>query len=338
MSRRRRRGLLQTRDYQFNYRYGNPAMRKRYRVRNKRRLIIAACGLLVLLILLGILLSHLFGHDEAAPEDGTSPDQTTMEEQLEEQSPEESPSENEQEPPAESEPEQHDLSQLPPFVTIARPAAETAANGPSETAGGVLVNARLAVTGSVVSKEDDWRLLLVNPSHPLSDGYSFEPLTLQSGLVVDARMADELDQMYDDCAAAGYSPQIITAYRSSELQQQLFDGEKEKWINQGYSEDEAYDKAADVLAIPGTSEHETGLAVDIVDSGYPYTDDNQADTETQKWLTEHCWEYGFVLRYPADKTDVTGMKHESWHYRYVGKENAKAMHESGQCLEEFLGR
>ena len=88
--------------------------------------------------------------------------------------------------------------------------------------------------------------------------------------------------------------------------------------------------------MPGTSEHQLGLAVDIVDVNYPYLDDHQATMPAQKWLMEHCWEYGFVLRYPDDKTDVTGIIYEPWHYRYVGKELAAELYELGLTVEEYM--
>ena len=102
------------------------------------------------------------------------------------------------------------------------------------------------------------------------------------------------------------------------------------------SREEAETTAARWVSAPGTSEHETGLAVDIVAESYQSLDAAQADTAEQQWLLEHCWEYGFILRYPADKTDITGVEYEPWHYRYVGVPAAMDMRDSGQCLEEYL--
>ena len=89
---------------------------------------------------------------------------------------------------------------------------------------------------------------------------------------------------------------------------------------------------------PGTSEHQAGLAVDIVSVDYQILDEGQEDTPLQQWLMEHCWEYGFILRYPPDKGEKTGIIYEPWHYRYVGREYAQAIRQSGLCLEEFLQR
>ena len=88
--------------------------------------------------------------------------------------------------------------------------------------------------------------------------------------------------------------------------------------------------------MPGTSEHQLGLAVDLVDASYQVLDEAQASTPAQQWLMAHCWEYGFILRYPAEKQDITGIIYEPWHYRYVGRDHAQAIRQSGQCLEEFL--
>ena len=90
------------------------------------------------------------------------------------------------------------------------------------------------------------------------------------------------------------------------------------------------------MAVPGTSEHQLGLALDIVDVANQVLDERQENTEVQKWLMKNSWKYGFILRYPTDKSDITGISYEPWHYRYVGKEAAKEIYEAGICLEEYL--
>ena len=129
---------------------------------------------------------------------------------------------------------------------------------------------------------------------------------------------------------------LCSAYRSVEKQQQLFDRSQQAYMAQGMSEEEAYAKTATETAIPGTSEHQTGLAADIVTPTYQMLDAGFADTPAGQWLSEHAAEYGFVLRYPQDKQEVTGTIYESWHYRFVGKTHAKLMKESGLCLEEYF--
>jgi D-alanyl-D-alanine carboxypeptidase len=108
------------------------------------------------------------------------------------------------------------------------------------------------------------------------------------------------------------------------------------YLDDGYSYDEAYARSVQIVAVPGTSEHHLGLALDIVDSSYTKLNHQQAKMPTQKWLMEHCWEYGFILRYPADKSDSTGIIYEPWHYRYVGVDVARELQESGLTLEEYI--
>ena len=116
----------------------------------------------------------------------------------------------------------------------------------------------------------------------------------------------------------------------------VFNTTMQDWINQGYTPLNAYDETKKSVAIPGTSEHATGLAVDIISTKYGELDEKQGDTEEQKWLMEHCSEYGFVLRFPQDKSNITGIIYEPWHYRYVGVDAAKEMTEKGLTLEEYV--
>jgi len=101
---------------------------------------------------------------------------------------------------------------------------------------------------------------------------------------------------------------------------------------------EAYTLASQIVMVPGASEHQLGLALDITSDTYIELLQGFADTEAGKWLAEHCCEYGFVLRYPLGKEDITGVEYEPWHFRYVGKEAATVMTEEGICLEEFMDR
>ena len=116
----------------------------------------------------------------------------------------------------------------------------------------------------------------------------------------------------------------------------MFDNQVEKWKKQGYSEDEAKIEAGRLVAVPGTSEHQLGLALDIVDISYQILDEKQEDTPAQQWLLENSWKYGFILRYPKDKTDITKISYEPWHYRYVGEKAAKEIFDRKICLEEYL--
>ena len=123
-----------------------------------------------------------------------------------------------------------------------------------------------------------------------------------------------------------------------EKQVQVFNDTVNSWINQGSSFWDAYQRTTQEVALPGTSEHGIGLAVDIVSNQYAELDAKQAETKEAQWLQEHCYEYGFILRYPPEKQSLTGIIYEPWHYRYVGREMAQKIKESGLTLEEYLGK
>ena len=183
---------------------------------------------------------------------------------------------------------------------------------------------------------DDWQILLVNRWNPLPDGYTFERTKLKYGHSVDSRAYPDLQEMMDDCRAAGLDPVICSSYRTQAKQQELYENKLQRLIEEGYSYENAVTEAGTVVAVPGTSEHQTGLALDIVDASYQILDQGQEDTLVQQWLIEHSWEYGFVLRYPNAKSEITGIIYEPWHYRYVGRPHARVMADRGLCLEEYL--
>lgn len=191
---------------------------------------------------------------------------------------------------------------------------------------------------STPSVEDAWNLILVNPWNPLPEDYSVTLTQLKNGHAVDERCYPDLQAMMDACRAEGLSPVICSSYRTWEKQENLYNNQVNKLMAQGYSAEAAREEAAKAIAIPGTSEHQLGLAVDIVDLNNQNLDSSQEDTAVQKWLMEHCWEYGFILRYPNGKSEITGIIYEPWHYRYVGREAAKEITEAGICLEEYLMR
>ena len=184
-------------------------------------------------------------------------------------------------------------------------------------------------------------LVLVNPWHPMEDGYEPELQQVTWGYEeeqwMDVRAADALIQMVADCAAAGNDPFICSSYRTMEKQQYLYNNKIYRLIyEEGVDEESAPAIAARSVAVPGTSEHQLGLAADIIDYNFPYLTSEQEEMPTQKWLMEHCWDYGFILRYPNDKSDITGIIYEPWHYRYVGVKAAQEIHELGLTLEEYL--
>lgn len=197
---------------------------------------------------------------------------------------------------------------------------------------------RLEPSPAIVEVQEvpGWSLILVNPWNSLPEGYQVPLMDLGGGERIDSRCYHELQDMLDACRAAGLEPLICSAYRSQQTQEKLFANQVEQWTSQGYSLEKAQAEAGKVVAVPGTSEHQLGLAVDLVDVSNQMLDESQEDTPVQRWLMENSWKYGFILRYPNQKSDITGIIYEPWHYRYVGKETAAEIYEQGLCLEEYL--
>lgn len=177
--------------------------------------------------------------------------------------------------------------------------------------------------------------ILVNYENFLPDDWAVDLVDLRNGEQVDRAAYDSLQKMMDDCRAEGYNPLICSSYRTNETQTRLYNNQIQKYINMGYPEDQAKIEAGKWVAVPGTSEHQTGLALDIVSIENQNLDESQLKNPCQQWLMEHCYDYGFILRYPLDKSDITKINFEPWHYRYVGTEAAKEIREKGICLEEY---
>ena len=187
------------------------------------------------------------------------------------------------------------------------------------------------------SAADNELLTLVNPWNELPEDWQVDLVTLSNGLQIDRRCYDALQEMMDACREAGYEPLICSAYRTQETQQNLFNNKVAKLEAGGKSHDEAVQEAGTVVAVPGTSEHQLGLTVDVVDVNNQNLTEEQEKTPTQKWLMANSWRYGFIHRYPNSKSDITGIIYEPWHYRYVGKDAAQEIFNKGITLEEYLG-
>ncbi len=179
-------------------------------------------------------------------------------------------------------------------------------------------------------------VILVNPWNCVPQDYATQ-LELVGGFQVSTVCAGELRQMLADCQAAGFSPAVGSGYRSQATQEMLYNNKVQRVQALGYGLEEAKVIAATEVAKPGTSEHQLGLAVDLVDTDNWMLDESQADMPAQKWLMEHCWEYGFILRYPIGTTEYTGIIYEPWHYRYVGREISLELRDLGITLEQYLG-
>ena len=195
-------------------------------------------------------------------------------------------------------------------------------------------------TQAVMSQEDPsaWYLTLVNPWNSIPEGYEVDLAQLDDGHAVDERCYPYLKEMLKACQAEGLSPVVCSSYRSQAKQERLYQNQVKTYKSRGYSSETAKIEAAKAVAIPGTSEHQLGLAVDIVDLGNQNLDKSQENTPVQKWLMENSWRYGFILRYPNEKSETTGIIYEPWHYRYVGKDVAKKLYEQNICLEEYLAQ
>ena len=187
------------------------------------------------------------------------------------------------------------------------------------------------ITHHMASEDHGCNLILVNRENYIPADYEVQLTELSNGKKVDSRIYPELQEMFDDARAQGYSLFVREGYRTQEEQQQLMDEKIEAYENEGKSKSEAKKLAEQWVAIPGTSEHQLGIAVDInADITKSSSDD------VYNWLAENAHTYGFIKRYPSNKTDITGVINEPWHYRYVGKEAASKIYSQGICLEEYI--
>lgn len=187
----------------------------------------------------------------------------------------------------------------------------------------------------------EWSTILCNPSHSLPEGYH-EKVKLdyvQGDYRMDYRAAPAMKAMIAAAKEDGIELLLCSTYRTTSYQRQLYENRINIVMNEdpSLSYDEAAVVAATINAIPGTSEHETGLAADIVTPSYQRLNSNFDQTEAYRWLYTHCKEFGFILRYPKEKTDITKIIYEPWHYRFVGTEHSYKIMEQGICYEEYLG-
>ena len=199
-----------------------------------------------------------------------------------------------------------------------------------------------AYESSIDPKNAAEYLILANKQAPLGESYSPSDLvevecrtSRTMYLRSDAERA--LYAMMLHMKADGIDDVFVTsAYRSYSYQVGLFDKYVNGHISEGMTEEEAIQAALEYSAKPGTSEHQTGLCVDFMTDGMRDLDESFEEYEAFEWLCENAYKYGFILRYPEDKVDVTGYKYEPWHYRFVGRTAAAEIYNSGLCLEEYL--
>lgn len=178
-------------------------------------------------------------------------------------------------------------------------------------------------------------MLLVNDKNPLNESYTFEHHTLNCGMDIDIRSYNDLSNMLQACNDAGNEYNIISCYRSRTVQQSIVDADVQKYIGEGMTEEEAYKETYTSVQKAGCSEHETGLALDISGLNVTELEEYLVDDPTNKWLIENSYKYGYILRYPENKVNITGIDFEPWHFRYVGKEAAAFLNNNNLTLEEF---
>lgn len=183
---------------------------------------------------------------------------------------------------------------------------------------------------------DDWQLVLVNKQHPIPEDYTFTLGTIKGKMKCDVRIIDDLMDMMQAAKADGIRLVVCSPYRDYNRQTVLFNRKIDYYMEKGCSYMDAYKFASMTVTVPGASEHQIGLALDIVSTTYASLDSGFGNSGAGQWLREHCDEYGFILRYPQDKEYITGIQYEPWHFRYVGKEAAAVIMERGITLEEFL--
>ncbi|EEW62431.2 serine-type D-Ala-D-Ala carboxypeptidase [Enterococcus faecium 509] len=179
--------------------------------------------------------------------------------------------------------------------------------------------------------EQEWSLILVNRQNPIPAQYDVELEQLSNGERIDIRISPYLQDLFDAARTDGVYPIVASGYRTTEKQQEIMDEKIAEYKAKGYTSAQAKAEAETWVAVPGTSEHQLGLAVDINADGIHST-----GNEVYRWLDENSYRFGFIRRYPPDKTEITGVSNEPWHYRYVGIEAATEMYNQGVCLEEYL--
>jgi len=197
------------------------------------------------------------------------------------------------------------------------------------------------ISRTAIASTEPWKLTLVNKSHKLPEDFTVETTVIageeQSGRSFDSRAVDSLNRMLADSKAAGLDVVVCSAHRTLEYQKKLISNQVERYVSRGMSQAEAEAKTAREIIEPGASEHNLGLAVDLVARSYQELEPEQADTPENQWLLANCTKYGFILRYPEDKQEITEIIYEPWHFRYVGEAAAKEIMEQNLCLEEYLG-
>ena len=183
--------------------------------------------------------------------------------------------------------------------------------------------------------KDDWRLVLINKQHSIPEDYTFELGNITATMRCDERIIDDLRNMLQAAKEDKMNLVICSPYRDTARQEMLFNRKITRYMKQGMNFVEAHQLASQAVTVPGASEHQIGLALDIVSNKYTSLDEGFGETEEGIWLAENSYRFGFILRYPLGKEYITGIEYEPWHFRYVGVEAATVIKENNLTLEEF---
>ena len=191
--------------------------------------------------------------------------------------------------------------------------------------------------GSEVRRFDsgEWSIILVNKQHPIPDDYEVSLATISGSMRCDERVLPELLAMLKASKEDGVSLIVCSPYRDMSKQISLFERKINAYMRRGLNYMDAYKMASQAVTVPGASEHQLGLSMDIYSSDHKSLNEAFGDTKAGKWLSQHSWEYGFILRYPKGKEYITSIEYEPWHFRYVGKEAAAIIYAQNLTLEEF---
>lgn len=188
---------------------------------------------------------------------------------------------------------------------------------------------------SLVFTSDDWRLVLINKQHPIPDDYEFTLTTITGSMKCDERILEDLLLMLQAAKNDNVNLIICSPYRTDASQVSIFERHVKAYMNKGLNYIDSFKLASQEATVPGYSEHQVGLSIDIYTASHMILDDAYGETEAGRWLAENCSDYGFILRYPKGKEYITSIGYEPWHFRYVGREAAKIIMSGGITLEEF---
>lgn len=193
--------------------------------------------------------------------------------------------------------------------------------------------ANIEENNNIIAKEQlDWKLTLVNQTNKLSENYEMKLASIDQYRKFDSRAIKYLQDMIEDMREDGVrNIWVQSSYRSVEEQRTVYNNKVQYYKEQGKNQGEAERLTEEIINKPGYSEHNLGLAVD-----FNYVNGEFEETKAFKWLKENAENYGFILRYPKEKENITKVTYEPWHWRYVGEENAKKINELGMCLEEYV--